>query len=157
MVMRRFYILAVLAALALGACTMTEVAYGHENPLDDIYDSGAYRLVLTAQSVSATQVNLSWGSVYYKNEKGSVSAVSSLTGTPQLFYKSTAPTQAELDTIKKTAALTGYTSVACSITLGSAGTCFTSTAPYSGYYIIEATYNHDGRSGRLFSNFAVVQ
>jgi hypothetical protein len=162
MVMRRFYILAILGALGMGACTMTEVAYGHENPLDPIYDSGGYRLVLTGQPISSTQATLSWGAVYNKNDKGSVSTVSGMTGTTRLLYKATAPSPAQIDIVKRGDVFSGQDALlACPVTLGIAGACNTTTTTgyvtSAGYYILEVNFTHSGKTGYFYSNFVVIQ
>lgn len=143
------------AMFAPSACTLTEMTMAHDNPLDRIYDSGSVRLVLTGEAASATASTLTWGSVSYKNDKGSVKELTaSDTQGAQMFYKSTAPTLGELDTVRNGGTLGYATATGCTISIGTGGNC---TATVKGYFIIRATYNYDGKTAVFYSNFVVVQ
>ncbi len=150
----------LLVALSGASCTMTEMRMAHDNPLDRIYDSGSFRYVLTGEP-SATNATLTWGSVYYTDDKGKVTELSTsdiqINGTngAQLLYNANAPSQTEINTVKQGGSL-GYGSV-YALTGAGSGTFTTTAASFKGYYIIRLDYKYDGKTGRLYSNFVAVQ
>jgi hypothetical protein len=142
------------------SCTVTEMRMAHDNPLDRIFDSGSFRLVLTSEA-TATNAALTWGSVYYTDAKGKITELSTseiqISGTAQLLYNPAAPSQTDLNTVKQGADLPVAYTPAFPLTSAGAGTFTTTAAAFKGYYIIRLNYKYDDKTGRLYSNFVAVQ
>ncbi|HRP68080.1 MAG TPA: hypothetical protein PLY93_00915 [Turneriella sp.] len=147
-----------IALTFLLSCAFTEVAEEHSNPLDPIYDSGSFRLSLVGED-TGTSAKLSWGHIFYKDAKGSVSELTEdeikVSGTAQVLFKNTTPSAADITTVKAAGALGGYTPVH-TIPNAKESTQMV-TGSYKGYYIIRFDYKYDGKTGRLYSNFVAVQ
>lgn len=154
-----------LGILVLAGCTGTEMRMAHENPLDRIFDSGSFRLVLTGEATSATVSTLSWGSVYYTSDAGKISELSSediqASGTngSQVFYSAAAPGATDIAAVKQGGTLSGSFAAVCTLTTTAAGSCTATPASGTGkgYYIIRLDYKYDNKTGRIYSNFAGVQ
>lgn len=159
--------LAFLTALAvlLTRCAVTEVALGHDNPLDRIYDSGPFRMVLTAEAKSASLTQLTWSNVFHSVDGVLGEGELTLNPSATVLRSAAAPTDADLTAVKNQAAISGaFTAVSeCSVRLtgtGYAGSCDVTSAP-KGYFIIQFNYRYSGKSGTsagiFYSNFVVVQ
>lgn len=152
-----------LGILVLAGCTGTEMRMAHENPLDRIFDSGSFRLVLTGEATSATVSTLSWGSVYYTSDTGKITELSTediqISGSAQVFYSAAAPGATDIAAVKQGGMLSGSFAAVCTLTTTAAGSCTATPASGTGkgYYIIRLDYKYDNKTGRIYSNFAGVQ
>lgn len=152
-----------LSILVLAGCTGTEMRMAHENPLDRIFDSGSFRLVLTGEATSATVSTLSWGSVYYTSDTGKITELSTediqISGSAQVFYSAAAPGATDIAAVKQGGTLSGSFAAVCTLTTTAAGSCTATPASGTGkgYYIIRLDYKYDNKTGRIYSNFAGVQ
>ncbi len=162
--MVRLITLASLVVFFAG-CAITEVPMRHENPLDRIYDSGPFRMVLTAEAKSASLTQLTWSNVYHSEDGELAESELKLNTTATILRSALAPTTADLNAVKNQASLSGaFTAVGeCSVKVtgtGYGGNCDVSSAP-KGYFIIQFNYRYTGKSGTsagiFYSNFVVVQ
>jgi hypothetical protein len=162
--MVRLLIPAALVALVAG-CAVTEVPLGHDNPLDRIYDSGDFRMVLTAEAKSAALTQLTWSKVFHSKDGALTNAVLKLNPSASILRSATAPSAADLAAVRNRTALSGaFATVAeCSGKITGttyAGDCEVSSTP-KGYFIIQFNYSYTGKSGTatgiFYSNFVVVQ
>ena len=168
MVMRVLLLSALLMA-TLSSCTMTEYPLTHTNPLDRIFDSGDFRLMLTGESPSSTTAKLTWGDVYDVTLKTSNPVTSDnlkINGTnaAQLLYKSGSPSTTDIAAVKTSTALGGYTMLYPLVAVGSSysGTHTASSPNHRGTYIIQFSYSYKNSAGTtttgiLFSNFVVIE
>lgn len=153
-----------LIALFFAGCTLTEMRMAHDNPLDRIFDSGSFRLVLTAEASSATAATPTWGAVYFTNDSGKISELSSddiqVSGTngSQIFYSAAAPGATDITAVKQGGTLSGAFAAVCTLTTTAAGSCTATPASGTskGYYIIRLDYKYDNKTGRIFSNFVEI-
>lgn len=153
--------------LAISGCAMTEIPMAHENPLDRIYDSGNFRLVLTAEATSATSTGLTWSNIYQTTDGEVSDTTMAITTTANVYRSAGAPSATDLDSVKRAGSLSGaftqINSTECPVKLvGSsyAGSCAVTSTP-KGYFIIQFNYKYTGKSnpasGILYSNFVAVQ
>lgn len=161
--MVRLPLLTLVASLA--GCAITEVPLGHDNPLDRIYDSGSFRMVLTAESKSASLTQLTWSNVFHGEDGELTDTGLKLNTSASILRSAAAPAAADLTAVKNRATLSGaFAAVGeCSVKVtgtGYAGNCDVSSAP-KGYFVIQFNYRYTGKSGTsagiFYSNFVVVQ
>lgn len=159
--------LALLTALGatLAGCAITEVPLGHDNPLDRIYDSGQFRMVLTAEAKSASLTQLTWSNVFHSEDGEASDAELKLNTSATILRSAAAPSAADLTAVKNRATIPGaFAAVGeCTVKVtgtGYAGNCDVTSAP-KGYFIIQFNYRYTGKSGTaagiFYSNFVVVQ
>lgn len=158
-------LLQLLFLAFIAGCAITEVPLGHDNPLDRIYDSGPFRMVLTAEARSATRTQLSYSNVFHSKDGELSDEVLKLNPNATILRSAAAPSAADLAAVKNEAALSGaFTPVSeCAVRSNDssyAGGCeVTSTA--KGYFILQFNFRYSGKSGAaagiLYSNFVVVQ
>lgn len=149
--------------LLVASCTATEVPLSHDNPLDRIFDSGDFRLGLTAQAKS-NLTSLSWSNVYHKVE-GALSDTNLKLNTPASMWRSAGiPSAQDQNAVKNATTLSASfaTVSGCSIVAASASYAGTCDVTAAGYYIIQFNYKFTNKAGVtttgiLYSNFAVVQ
>lgn len=162
--MVRLPLLSALVALLTG-CAITEVPLGHDNPLDRIYDSGPFRMVLTAEAKSANLTQLTWSNVFHAEDGELSDATLKLNPSASVLRSAAAPVAADLTAVKNRATLSGaFAAVGeCSVKVtgtGYAGNCEVNSAP-KGYFVIQFNYHYTGKSGTsagiFYSNFVVVQ
>lgn len=158
---KRSVLISTLLLLFLGRCAMTEMPMPHDNPLDRIYDSGDYRMVLTGTALSASESQLSWGGVFRADEGELKSTDLQLNGSAVLYRSATQPSSADLDAVKKTQSLSGaFTAVGgCSFSPKDesyAGGCVVTSTP-KGYFVIKFPYKDSSKSGTFYSNFVEIQ
>ncbi|HMV36880.1 MAG TPA: hypothetical protein PKM44_09765 [Turneriella sp.] len=162
--MVRLPLLVTLIA-SLAGCAITEVPLGHDNPLDRIYDSGKFRMVLTAEAKSASLTQLTWSNVFHSEDGELTDAELKLNNSATILRSAVAPIAADLTAVKNQATLSGaFATVGeCSVKVtgtGYAGNCDVSSVP-KGYFIIQFNYRYTGKAGTvagiLYSNFVVVQ
>ena len=163
-------IMLLSAMVTVAGCTATEMKLSHDNPLDRIYDSGAFRMVLTGEKSGST-TTLTWSNVYYTDANGKSSEVSDTTlktnGTVSMLRSAAAPTTQDLNAVKSGSGnppgfstLTGCTVAAVSNKYS--GSCDITGTNNSGYYIIQFNYTFTDdagivSTGILYSNFVSVQ
>jgi hypothetical protein len=156
----------LLLSMLVGRCAITEQPLDHENPLDRIYESGNFRMVLSAESTSTSSTTLRWGNVYHTSEGELSDSNLKLNTTASVLYKATAPTSTEIASVKAKTALTGYTTVtSCPVAVSSssyAGTCGLTGSSSKGTFIILFNYKFTDKSGVttsgiLYSNFVEIQ
>lgn len=151
--------LVIFTAAVISGCTMTEMKMAHDNPLDRIFDSGAFRYVLTAET-GASAATLTWGSVFYTDDKGKVSELTTseiqINGVAQLQFTATAPSQTDINTVKTGGAL-AYPSPPYTLLNAGSGNFTTTAGSFKGYYILRLDYKYNGSTGRIYSNFVAVQ
>jgi hypothetical protein len=162
--MVRLLILTAVVALLAG-CAVTEVPLGHDNPLDRIYDSGDFRMVLTAEAKSTGLTQLTWSNVFHSKDGELTDTVLKLNTSASILRSAAAPSAADLTAVKNRATLSAaFAAVGeCSVKVtgtGYAGNCDVSSTP-KGYFIIQFNYAYTGKSGTatgiFYSNFVVVQ
>jgi hypothetical protein len=159
--------LTLLTALvvALTGCAITEVPLGHDNPLDRIYDSGPFRMVLTAEAKSAALTQLSWSHVYHNIDGKLNSDQLILNPSASVLRSASAPSASDISAVKNGQPVSGaFAAVGeCSVQVagnGYAGNCDVTSAP-KGYFVIRFSYRYTGKtnsgSGIFYSNIVVVQ
>ncbi len=158
---KRSVLISTLLLLFLGRCAMTEMPMPHDNPLDRIYDSGDYRMVLTGTIVSLTESQLNWSGIF-RVEKGEVDVRDVQMNGSAVIYRSAAePSAADLDAVKKAQSLSGAFSAVGGCSVGPkdesyAGACAVTSTP-KGYFILKFPYRDSSKSGTLYSNFVEIQ
>jgi hypothetical protein len=161
MVNRLPYFGMALIVMLLSSCTITEMKLAHDNPLDRIFDSGSYRLVMTGDATSSTSSTLTWGSIFYTNDKGKTTELSTsdiqISGSAAVLYSATVPTQTQIDAVKQAGSLAGYSALFSLTTAGAGSYATTAAGQNKGSYIIQLSYNYAGTTGTLYSNFVVIQ
>lgn len=155
----------ILATLFFSACAVTEVPLAHDNPLDRIYDSGKFRLVLTGEAKSANLTQLSWSNVYHSEDRELNAENLKLNPDASILRSATAPSATDIAAVKNGSALSGAFSAVSECVVSAkdssyAGSCNVTSAPTKGYFIIRFNYRYtksDTTTGILYSNFEVVQ
>lgn len=155
--------LLILSALLFSACAITEVPMPHTNPLDQIYDSGDFRLVLTAEAKTANLTQLSWSNVYHREDRELNDTELTLNPNASILRSAAPPTAADITAVKNGSTLSGAFSLVSECVVSAknssyAGSCDVTSAP-KGYFIIRFNYRYtkSGTTGILYSNFEVVQ
>jgi hypothetical protein len=147
-------------------CTNTEVKMRHENPLDRIFDSGNFRVVLTAEVKANGNTALTWSNVFHSTE-GELSAEKlKINTTAQILHNAASPGTTEITAVKNGIALGGFTPLGtCTIAAvgdGYAGTCDAVSPSNKGSFIVQFNYRFTDKSdltttGTIYSNFVVIQ
>jgi len=157
----------VLGLVFLVGCTNTEVKMRHENPLDRIFDSGNFRIVLTAEEKPNGNTTLNWSNVFHSTE-GELSAEKlKINGSAQIFRSAASPSAIDINSVKEAGALSGsFTGVGtCTIAAAGdsyAGTCDAVNPSNKGAFILQFNYRFTDKSdvtttGTIYSNFVVIQ
>lgn len=163
---RRIYLVVGSAILVLG-CTNTEIKMRHENPLDRIFDSGNFRVVLTGEAAASGNAALVWSNVYHASEGELTDAKLKINTTAQILRSATNPAAVDITAVKNAAALSGSFSALGTCVIGAAnnsyaGNCDVAPALNKGSYILQFNYRFTDKSdvtttGTIYSNFVVIQ
>ena len=153
--------------IALSNCSTTEMPLAHDNPLDAIFDNGNFRMVLTDDYNTTTQMTtLHWSNVYHTTEKELNTINFKLNTTANLLYKTGVPSTTDVQLVKTQQPLVGYTALTPSPIKANgstyAGTTDMLPANSKGCFIVEFNYKFTSKTGVtetgiLHSNFVIVQ
>jgi hypothetical protein len=157
----------LLLGAALAGCTNTEVKMRHENPLDRIFDSGNFRLVLTGEEKASGNTSLTWSNVFHSTEGELSDDKLKINGSAQVFRSAASPGAADITAVKNASALSGsFTAVGtCSVAASGnsyAGNCEAVNPANKGAFIVQFNYRFTDKSdvittGTIYSNFVVIQ
>lgn len=163
--MHRLFVAAI--AVSLFACDNTEVKMRHENPLDRIFDSGNFRIVLTGEEKPSGNTTLTWSNVFHSTEGELGTDKLKINGSAQVFRSAASPGATDIAAVKDAAALSGsFTTVGtCTIAAAGdsyAGTCDAVNPLNKGSFIVQFNYRFTDKSdvtttGTIYSNFVVIQ
>lgn len=158
---------AALIITAASACTNTEVKMRHENPLDRIFDSGNFRLVLTAEEKASGNTGLTWSNVFHSTEGELSDDKLKINGSAQIFGSAASPGAADINAVKNGAALSGSFAAVGTCTVAAAnnsyaGNCDAVNPANKGAFIVQFNYRFTDKSditttGTIYSNFVVIQ
>ncbi len=168
MVSRVLQICLVLFTLAVGVgCTNTEVKMRHENPLDRIFDSGNFRVVLTGEAAASGNAALVWSNVFHSTEGELSDDKLKINSTAQIYRSATTPSVADIGAVQNGTALSGSFAAlgTCTVAAASnsyAGKCDVPSPSNKGAYILQFNYRFTDKSdvtttGTIYSNFVVIQ
>ncbi|MDZ7343102.1 MAG: hypothetical protein ONA90_01165, partial [candidate division KSB1 bacterium] len=150
--------------LAFNHCLNTQVPLRHDNPFDRIYDSGDFRLVLTAEPL-VDSTRFYWSEVYHSTEGRLTAEKLQIQGTAGLLRSANAPSAGQLEAIRNGVAVSGFTAVSnCAMAAaggGYANQCQAATGSHKGYFLIRFDYRYTNKAGEstgtFYSNIVVVQ
>jgi hypothetical protein len=155
------------SAILVAGCTNTEVKMRHENPLDRIFDSGNFRVVLTGEATASGNASLAWSNVYHASEGELTDTKLKINSTAQILRSATTPAASDLTAVQNGAAISGsYSAVGvCVVSAANssyAGSCDVAPALNKGSYILQFNYRFTDKSdvttiGTIYSNFVVIQ
>lgn len=163
--MRRLLVAAMVVSLF--ACDNTEVKMRHENPLDRIFDSGNFRVVLTAEEKANGNTALTWSNVFHSTQGELSTEKLKINGSAQIFRSAANPGATDINAVKNGSALSGSFAAVGTCTIAAAGdsyagTCDAVNPSNKGSFIVQFNYRFTDKSdltttGTIYSNFVVVQ
>lgn len=157
----------LLLGAVLAGCSNTEVKMRHENPLDRIFDSGNFRLVLTAEAKASGNTSLTWSNVFHTTEGELSDDKLKINGSAQVFRSAANPGATDITAVKNASALSGSFSAVGTCTIAAAnnsyaGNCEAVNPANKGAFIVQFNYRFTDKSdvtttGTIYSNFVVIQ
>ena len=166
-IMSMRHLAGALALVLAVSCTNTEVKMRHENPLDRIFDSGNFRIVLTAEEKVNGNTTLNWSNVFHSTEGELTAEKLKINGSAQIFRSATSPGATDINSVKEAGALSGSFSAVGTCTIAAAGesyagTCDAVNPANKGSFILQFNYRFTDKSdvtttGTIYSNFVVIQ